>query len=388
MHKLALMIDDRCDYFNQINEALIEKKWKCKYATFDNAFDKIRANEPDLIILDLMLGSAEEDPEGSAGADMFNKLKAEVCCPIIIHSANPSLHLDDNKKTPLLEKVKKGKGSHNRVADAVDKMSAVIDGITEVKTEFKKFLMEALWELTPGFIGSEEQKTFPGNDETYVYLARRRVAAMLDETIFTGRKLTAWEQYIYPALGEHPLFGDVLYFGEYTIEAKNNIKNYRLVLSPSCDLVFDKKRSPKITKVLVAHCEGIKSVLSKEAMSFETQEDSELAAAEFRIAFTQGLANSRIPLPSIPNLTPDMCANLKRLELIDFNKDDGLHVKTGKKQKTKFFRIASVDSPFREQIAWSYMQVSCRPGVPDRDRDTWAMDVIKKLTCKTENESN
>lgn len=37
-----------------------------------------------------------------------------------------------------------------------------------------------------------------------------------------------------------------------------------------------------------------------------------------------------------------------------------------------FERIASVDSPFRELVTWSYLQVAGRPGLPDRDLDEWA----------------
>lgn len=37
-----------------------------------------------------------------------------------------------------------------------------------------------------------------------------------------------------------------------------------------------------------------------------------------------------------------------------------------------YFRVASIDSPFREQIVWAYMITSCRPGMPNRDMNLWA----------------
>ena len=42
-----------------------------------------------------------------------------------------------------------------------------------------------------------------------------------------------------------------------------------------------------------------------------------------------------------------------------------------------YYRIASVNSPYREQIVWAHMVNSCRPGVPDRDYKTWAEALLK-----------
>ena len=46
-----------------------------------------------------------------------------------------------------------------------------------------------------------------------------------------------------------------------------------------------------------------------------------------------------------------------------------------KDDNTYYLRMCSIDSPFREQIIWNYMQTSCRPGVPDRNVDNWAVDI-------------
>jgi CTP synthase len=42
----------------------------------------------------------------------------------------------------------------------------------------------------------------------------------------------------------------------------------------------------------------------------------------------------------------------------------------------KYCRIASVDSPFREQIVWAHMINACRPGMPSRDMTLWAKELI------------
>ena len=57
-----------------------------------------------------------------------------------------------------------------------------------------------------------------------------------------------------------------------------------------------------------------------------------------------------------------MALDLRDLELIPAS-DVGKDTDTGK----KYERIASVDSPFREYIAWAFLQIGCRPGIPPRD---------------------
>jgi hypothetical protein len=65
-----------------------------------------------------------------------------------------------------------------------------------------------------------------------------------------------------------------------------------------------------------------------------------------------------------------MVANLKRTDLISV-KDIG---PSG--SNCEYVRVASIDSPFREYfITWSFLQISCRPGVPPRI----SADVIEEL---------
>ncbi len=41
----------------------------------------------------------------------------------------------------------------------------------------------------------------------------------------------------------------------------------------------------------------------------------------------------------------------------------------------KYLRVASIDSPFRELISWSYLQVAARPGLPDRNFESWIQEI-------------
>ena len=47
-------------------------------------------------------------------------------------------------------------------------------------------------------------------------------------------------------------------------------------------------------------------------------------------------------------------------------------------ENTKYYRVASVNSPFREQIVWAHMINSCRPGMPERNMDEWAEGIFRQ----------
>jgi hypothetical protein len=58
-----------------------------------------------------------------------------------------------------------------------------------------------------------------------------------------------------------------------------------------------------------------------------------------------------------------MVADLKRLELLPVGE-----IGNSAGEGVKHIRVASIDSPFREyMVTWSFLQISCRPGVPPRD---------------------
>lgn len=70
-----------------------------------------------------------------------------------------------------------------------------------------------------------------------------------------------------------------------------------------------------------------------------------------------------------------MTVDLKKVELVAIS-DIALSLSTCGNHP--YVRIISIDSPFREQIVWAHMQNSCRPGVPDRDTENWAMELKRK----------
>ena len=67
-----------------------------------------------------------------------------------------------------------------------------------------------------------------------------------------------------------------------------------------------------------------------------------------------------------------MIADLRDLQLIDLSK-------IGVGTDTQYERVASLDNPLRELVAWAYMRSSARPGLPDRDFDSWVDEIVTLL---------
>ena len=85
---------------------------------------------------------------------------------------------------------------------------------------------------------------------------------------------------------------------------------------------------------------------------------------------TQGYLEGVIPFPCLKGQIPTMAANMRDLEFIPIE-----DIGCGK----RFLRIASIDSPFRELVAWAYLQTACRPALPNRDFDSWCDEIVENL---------
>ena len=89
---------------------------------------------------------------------------------------------------------------------------------------------------------------------------------------------------------------------------------------------------------------------------------------------TQPQTNGYCPLPAYPGMWPEIAINLRDTVFLDFDA-----ISTQEK-KAQFKRVASIDSPFREQIAWGHMQIASRPALPDRDIESWADSIVASAT--------
>jgi hypothetical protein len=211
-------------------------------------------------------------------------------------------------------------------------------------------LNQALKEVAPQIF--ENTKAEDERKEMLVRSARRRVAAAMDRELSTGGpNLRSWEHYLCPPtnLG-HPLTGDII---RKRVGDRRDPSQYAVILTPSCDLASDAEREPKVEKALVAVCTGVQRIF--EDLNLDINSKRKRLRERLRPTLAQGHASSCLPLPSLPGVFPPMAADFRKLELIDLKE-------IGNDQES-YVRVASVDNPFRELVAWAYMMNAARPGL-------------------------
>jgi CTP synthase len=132
-----------------------------------------------------------------------------------------------------------------------------------------------------------------------------------------------------------------------------------------------------VTNVLVACCIPIDNALAQINLGPSQKQlvkGKELESYKEKIRktlLTQGYYQAMIPFPCLLGRIPTMAADLKKLDFIALSE-------IGNSDKP-FLRIASIDSPFRELVSWAYQHTACRPGLPDRDFNSWVEEIIACL---------
>lgn len=330
----------------------------------DNFGDALKhlqpTNSPEAIVLDLYLGNPEHD-RNLAGQLVWERIWQEKLIPVIIHTGgdaalNPPVP-DDN---PFVKCVPKGTGSDLVVANHLKSMTPHILALRQVGFEFNRAINSVLTRTTPGIW--KATSTNPDiRPEVLTRAARRQLAALIDSTVLTfPGKFLAWEQYIYPPVEESLLTADILRLRD---GGQDDPSAYRLVLTPSCDLQINQGKC-KVDAVLVAKCTDMGAYLKAASVA-----PNRLGEKLPRL-LTEPHFAGYVPLPEFASVVPCMAADLRALELIAITDID-----SGPSGEKMYKRIASVDSPFREQIVWAYLQISGRPGVPDRDLEKWVNDI-------------
>lgn len=364
----VLFIDDDIPATAPAKARLEREGHSCVVVGFSRLSEAITQHEPDVIVLDLMDG-VSADRHGAAGKGSYATIWDSRFCPIIVYSANPDL-IDDEPisggKHPLIRKVQKGRGSEENIFSAIGAFSSCVTGLQNIRKEVDVAISHSMKDLAPLVFSSAGT----GLEAAFQHMGRRRVAACLDDRGLFEETLVPWGQYIYPPLSMYPKQCDIL---RKASSDPADPASYQLVLTPSCDLVNTENQRPKVTQVLCACCESPGGFLAKARIgatpSAAKREDTK---KRLGTVLTAGFLDEYVPLPGFLKVFSPMVANLKKLELIDY-------VKIGNEEEegVDFIRIASVDSPFREQMSWAYQNAGCRPGVPDRDLNIWIDDYIK-----------
>lgn len=318
--------------------------------SFDAGKQKLVEHRPDVVILDLIEG--DQTTGERKGDQIWKDIWSQQFRPVVIYSA---LELPfDLPDTPFVDFVQKGKGSDLVVAERVEALKPYIDALRGVDEEILSVVRHVLKTLARQIFDQEPDNEH-NKKEMLIRAVRRRVAAMMDEGLVeSDEPMHGWEQYLVPAFGQHLLTADIL----LKVGAVHEVpSSYVVVLTPSCDMFIN--RANCVEKVLVAKCHGVEKYL--KAINLKAGTKPKTIADNLPKNLTQAHVSGKVLLPEYPGAFPMMTLDLRDLDLIDRNKvgDPG-------GVGTVYERVASIDSPFREQIAWAFHQDSGRPGLPER----------------------
>lgn len=354
----VMLVDDDEEALAPLRDEMEERAdIECRQVRFESVEEAISTFSPDLIVLDLFAGDPSIGSE--IGRDRLEQIWESYFRPVVIYSADPSV-VSESKyhEHPFICHIKKGSNSELRVMEAIDEFSPLIDVLQRARTRIDQEFSRALREVSPyAPAGSQRLRVVER-------AARRRIAALVDEAETGSDPIEPWEQYVFPPVSQNLRQGDILRCREHLDE---QAKYYRVVLTPSCDLVAIADRSPKVDAILVARCISMKRAMASIAIDGNPSKKR----SRLRRVLNSGFERHIVPLPALPNLIPMMAADLRSLELIPIGRvaDD-------------YAVMASVDSPFREAIAWAYMQSGARPGLPDRATKSWAAEAVASLSSE------
>ena len=325
---------------------------------FEVAQANIGSFEPDIVVLDL---EGVPDSPTFEGFNVRDFIWDHRFCPIVIYSAFVEDYEAAYDPHPLIKTVAKGSGSPERVLDAVQELLPVVTAVRTTREQVDQRFWESMKAIAPVALRTVDP---PSNlIEVIIRSGRRRVAAMMDIPVRNEAPLASWEQYLYPPVSPDLELGDVLRIAPGRVDDPTS---FRVTLTPSCDMVSSGNRTPKVQAILVAKCCSISEALSMTNM---TGNGNERHRSRLQTAFlSQGFYQSMLIMPELAGAIPPMAANLRDLQLIAFDEIGS---------EATYNRIASVDSPFKETVAWAYLQISCRPGLPERDLSAWTDEIIK-----------
>ena len=353
----VLMIDDQADAVEPVRESLEDHfgdECQCWIKTFSEVNVQVQSLQPDVIVLDIWEGPLGMYDEGIS---VLNQIWEKWFRPVVIYSAQPK----EVRNHPFVRTVKKGSDSEDKVIEAIEALRPYMQALQETVQKGEKIIRhefsEAMKTVAPHAFGQSQNQ---GEKADYIIRAgHRRIAARMDESWPDTTTLAPWEQYLCPPVSDDLQLGDILQCTVGLPSQSQVPEDFRLVLTPSCDMVGAKTGQSKVKEILVAKCCSLAVGLGKAGLDSNTTENK-LGSHPF---FSQGFYQSVLPLPRLEGEIPSMAANFRTLELIPVA------------DIAQFERKASLDSPFREMVGWAYLQCAGRPGLPDRDFSMWLPEI-------------
>ena len=323
-----------------------DEGYQYEHKSFDDGFSYIEEYDPDILILDLK----DDEKEGFEGCGILDKAWEYHFRPTCVFSGQIVQSTVDQEKykSPLVSFI--NKGDDNPVKAFIKKISDYSDCIKDVRKETNKAMRKSFdffdMAMNDGIMDSK----------VITSLCANRIKSYF-ENENENIQLPIWAQYIYPVINDSFSTGDIIMLKNAT-EATAIQKKFFVILSQSCDIAHG-----KISQILVAKCYSIECFLRKKHIDngqYEMRTKEEL-----KTILNAGFFNEYFPLPKIDGVLPDVVVNMKNLALI--HKDE---------LSSKYVKVASLNTPYKERLVWAYMQTACRPGVPDLSVEAWANNLV------------
>lgn len=359
-----LVIEDDDAVVRGICDYAEDKGWECEKCDFEEAKEKIACFNPEIIVMDWMYDAEEIDK----GEPIFKEIYENEFRPTIIFSAvAKTIDMPDFiMNTPLIEIVPKG--DEQVVIGKIEEWMPYIMAIRNLRIELNKSLLSSV-QAVGNFMKMSE---YPGN-EVLKHMLNKRTTYFFDKE-YVGDRLPAWVQYEYPPIQDSLLVADVLRVCSENLEIgkPGEPREYCVILTPSCDMA----RAKPGQTILVAMCQAAEC-FSNETKLGKQEKIVDKSAREKKEklirSLNAGYNFAKVALPHLPNKIPYMTINLKDIKQVAVGE---ISLTEHNIEGKKYYRVASIVSPFREQIVWAHMINSCRPGMPDRDMDAWAEGIL------------
>lgn len=361
----VLIIDDDEKDVKGIRDYCEDNSWNCKITDFDQCYKEIMLFNPDVVVLDWA-----QNPGDNSGSDVLKSIWINGYRPVVIFSGIiDEFALDDDYRNSDLVEVY-NKGDEAPVVSFLNKYVEYYGALSSFREEMGRSVIEAFRALEPI---QNSSMGYPG-EEVIKYILSKRAVNFFDFQE-SENQLPAWAMYIYPPVLKKNLnVCDIIRKAESDLEPDGigGFEEYRIILTPSCDMVGNETRDIRAKEVLCAKCVEINKFtdpfgkLSGESGKVRKNKD------RLKSVLNAGYKDNLVPLPPLEGVIPNLIVNMKSLETISINK---IAVSDEEYRQNPadhdYLRVCSIDSPFREQIVWAYLHNACRPGVPDRDTDTW-----------------
>ena len=359
----VLVIDDIEDSVKEILDSCDEKGWDKRLSSFDQAYSSIIEFDPYVIVLDWRKDAESID----TGEVILEKIWNITFRPVVVFTANAGIINIDSKlaKSKLVKMI--SKGDESPVIDFLAEMEKFASDLSSFRAKMSSALIESSNSIY--YLSSEGEV----ESSAVEYLLSKRTSAFFDDQ-YISELSPSWVQYLCPPISECLNVCDVIRVRslDTDINSAGNPEEFLLVLTPSCDMYHNAGRTPKVSHALCARCYPKESFHNLGLFDTPSSKNVDKVKSELN----RGYNECFVPLPCFSNIIPYMTADLKKIELILLDK---IAVNSAQiTEDTTHFRVASICSPFREQIVWAHLQNSCRPGVPDRNTELWAKEILQK----------